>query len=69
MIKRLFLFLIKFYQSKISPLFGEHCRFYPSCSQYCYAVIEKHGTLKGIALGVKRIFKCNPFFEGGIDLP
>ena len=61
--------IIKFYQIFISPFLGKHCRFYPSCSSYSYSVIKKYGVLKGIFLSTKRIFKCNPLSQGGIDLP
>ncbi|MDP4133049.1 MAG: membrane protein insertion efficiency factor YidD [Bacillota bacterium] len=67
MIKRLFLFLIRLYRKRISPLFGPKCRFYPSCSLYAYEAIEKYGALKGGYLAVKRILKCHPFNAGGYD--
>ncbi len=62
------LFLIRCYQVFISPLLGRHCRFYPSCSTYTYEAIKKHGLLKGVFLGGKRLLKCHPFHPGGIDL-
>jgi hypothetical protein len=52
----------------ISPLFGRHCRFFPSCSSYTYEAIKKHGLLKGVFLGGKRLLKCHPFHPGGVDL-
>jgi len=67
--KRFLLKIIQFYQIFISPFLGGHCRFYPSCSSYSYSVIKKYGVLKGIFLSTKRIFKCNPLSQGGIDLP
>jgi len=67
--KFLFLGIIKIYQKAISPLLGHHCRFYPSCSKYCYSTIEKYGTLKGGWKGFKRILKCNPWNPGGVDKP
>ena len=66
--KKIFIFLIKFYQKFISPFLGKNCRFYPTCSCYGIEALEKHGFLKGIYLTVKRILKCNPFNEGGVDL-
>ncbi len=66
--KNIALFLIKCYQVFISPLLGRHCRFYPSCSSYTYEAIKKHGLLKGIFLGGKRLLKCHPFHPGGVDL-
>lgn len=61
------LFLIKLYQRLVSPLLGNHCRFVPSCSNYTYEAVEKYGFLKGIALGGRRMLRCHPFHEGGID--
>ncbi len=61
--------LIKIYQKAISPLLGDRCRFYPSCSQYCYLSIKKHGSIKGSLKGLKRLLKCHPFSEGGVDKP
>jgi len=66
--KNIALFLIKCYQVFISPLLGRHCRFYPSCSSYTYEAIKKHGLLKGVFLGGKRLLKCHPFHPGGVDL-
>ncbi len=59
--------LIKFYQRKISPLFGPKCRYYPTCSQYAVEAIEIHGILKGLLLAIGRLSRCNIFFPGGVD--
>jgi len=70
--KIIFLGLIKIYQKTLSPLLnllGIHCRFHPSCSNYCVLAIKKHGAWRGIWLGFKRILKCNPWNPGGIDKP
>ena len=69
MIKNLFLKIIKSYQRFISPVLGNNCRFYPSCSQYSYLVIEKYGLFKGLILSFKRLSKCHPWSPGGVDLP
>lgn len=66
--KNIALVLIKGYKTFISPLLGNHCRFYPSCSAYTSEAIKKYGLLKGTYLGVKRLLKCHPFHPGGIDL-
>ncbi|NIM58223.1 MAG: membrane protein insertion efficiency factor YidD [Candidatus Aminicenantes bacterium] len=66
--KNIGLFLIRCYQVLLSPLLGGHCRFYPSCSNYTYEAIKKHGLFKGIFLGGKRLLKCHPFHPGGVDL-
>ncbi len=65
--QKLLIALLRAYRCAISPLFGQHCRFYPSCSAYTYEAIEKHGVLKGIWLGIRRILKCQPFHPGGYD--
>ncbi|HDS09067.1 MAG TPA: membrane protein insertion efficiency factor YidD [Firmicutes bacterium] len=59
--------LISGYQVLISPLFSNSCRFYPTCSEYTKQSIVKHGFIKGIWHGIKRIFRCNPFNPGGYD--
>jgi putative membrane protein insertion efficiency factor len=58
---------ISFYQKLISPLLGNNCRFYPSCSQYLKESIEYKGLFIGILSGTKRILRCNPMNPGGYD--
>ncbi|NLJ83279.1 MAG: membrane protein insertion efficiency factor YidD [Halanaerobiaceae bacterium] len=65
--KLVFIYLIKFYQKFISPLFPGSCRFYPTCSAYSIQAIEKYGALKGTYLSIKRIIRCNPLNSGGYD--
>jgi uncharacterized protein len=65
--KKLLLIFIKFYQYFISPLTGQNCRYYPSCSAYAIEALEKHGSLKGTTLAVKRVLRCHPFHAGGFD--
>ncbi|MDD4843819.1 MAG: membrane protein insertion efficiency factor YidD [Anaerotignum sp.] len=67
MVRKFFLFLIRFYQVGISPLIGPHCRFTPTCSQYAYIAISRYGIFKGTYLAVRRILKCHPFHDGGYD--
>ena len=61
------LLIVRAYQVLISPLLGQNCRFYPSCSCYAHQALKQHGALKGSWLSVKRIVKCNPMHPGGID--
>lgn len=68
MLSKLVIKLITVYQLTLSLLIGRQCRFYPSCSHYTQEAIEKHGLARGIKLGTKRILKCHPWHEGGIDL-
>ncbi|NNM43506.1 MAG: membrane protein insertion efficiency factor YidD [Chlamydiae bacterium] len=65
--KKIFVFIITLYQWLISPLLGNCCRFYPTCSEYCKEAIQKHGILRGMWMGSKRICKCQPWHPGGID--
>ena len=65
--KRIIISIIKKYQ-KLPGRFHYNCKFYPTCSEYTIEAIEKYGTLKGLFLGIKRVFKCNPLSRGGVDL-
>lgn len=65
--RKILIFLIKFYQKAISPFLGRTCRFYPTCSEYTKQAVEKYGALKGLYLGLIRILKCHPFHKGGYD--
>ncbi|MBN1468817.1 MAG: membrane protein insertion efficiency factor YidD [Fusobacteriaceae bacterium] len=65
--KIILILIIKFYQKFISPFLGKNCRFYPTCSCYGIEAINKHGAVKGLYLTIKRILKCNPFNDGGVD--
>ena len=67
MLKKLFIFLIKFYQKNISPLKRTKCPYCPSCSAYGLEAIQKHGAIKGGALTAWRLIRCNPFSRGGYD--
>lgn len=72
MIKRMliapFVGVIRAYQLLISPLLGPRCRFYPSCSHYGIEALQTHGLWKGSWLTLKRISRCHPGSEGGVDL-
>ena len=61
---------IKFYKFFISPLFGQSCRFLPSCSEYFIGNLNEHGFFKGSLKGTKRILTCHPikFLGGGEGL-
>ena len=59
--------LLHCYGRFVSPLLGQHCRFYPSCSRYAAAALAKHGVLRGGALAVKRLARCHPLHPGGVD--
>jgi len=60
--------LIRLYQLLVSPALPSNtCRFYPSCSHYGYQAIYKYGAIKGTAMAVWRVLRCNPFNPGGFD--
>ena len=64
---KLLIKLIRFYQKCISPLKLPCCRFTPTCSEYAVEAIRVHGSLKGSALAIYRILRCNPLCKGGYD--
>lgn len=65
--RRLLILLISGYRYLISPLLGQHCRFYPSCSEYAQTAVSRFGAWRGSWMAVKRISCCHPWHEGGID--
>lgn len=66
-LKQIFIFFVRLYQWTISPLLGMTCRFHPSCSEYMIESLKKHGVVKGVWLGLKRLGKCHPWHPGGPD--
>jgi putative membrane protein insertion efficiency factor len=65
--KRLFILFVRGYQLMISPFTANHCRFHPTCSRYAIIAIERHGALMGSWLAIKRIGRCRPGCEPGVD--
>lgn len=59
--------LIRFYQLFVSPILPASCRFYPSCSAYAMEAVAKHGPVAGSWLAVRRVCRCHPWNDGGID--
>ena len=59
--------ILKVYRAVISPLYGDVCRYYPSCSHYTMQAIQQHGVAKGTWLGTRRIARCHPWAAGGVD--
>ena len=58
---------LRLYRLTISPLLGQRCRFYPSCSRYAEQAVKTHGFLRGGYLSVRRLLRCHPLHAGGID--
>lgn len=58
---------LKLYRLVISPLYGQVCRFHPSCSAYALEAVERHGAVRGSWLAVRRLARCHPWNPGGYD--
>jgi uncharacterized protein len=67
MLAKLLIKVIHGYQKLISPLLGPQCRYYPSCSHYTCEALTRFGVVKGGWLALKRIGRCHPLAEGGVD--
>ena len=58
---------MKAYRKVVSPLYGDVCRYYPTCSAYALEALTTHGAMGGLSLTVRRILRCVPWATGGID--
>ena len=65
--RNLCVLILRGYRKVISPLYGDVCRYYPSCSAYTLQAIQRYGVIAGIALGLWRILRCHPWAKGGVD--
>ena len=61
------IWIIRLYQRFLSPLLGENCRFYPTCSQYAIDALRAHGIIVGSGYALWRIARCQPLCKGGYD--
>ncbi|TAM70505.1 MAG: membrane protein insertion efficiency factor YidD [Microbacteriaceae bacterium] len=59
--------VLRAYRAVISPLYGNVCRYYPSCSAYALGAVQEHGVVVGSILSARRIARCHPWAAGGID--
>ena len=64
---RLLVLLLRGYRYAISPLYGQVCRYHPTCSAYALDAVTEHGSLRGSWLAVRRIARCHPWADGGVD--
>ncbi|MBR4430168.1 MAG: membrane protein insertion efficiency factor YidD [Clostridiales bacterium] len=67
MMRKAIIGMVRWYQKHVSPAFGPHCKYQPTCSQYMIEAVTKYGALKGGLMGIWRILRCNPFSKGGYD--
>ncbi len=64
---KLLVLLIRAYQFALSPMLGQRCKYYPSCSNYAVEALKVHGAVRGTGLAAWRLLRCNPFSNGGVD--
>lgn len=67
LLQKSLIFLLQVYRYLISPLLGQSCRFYPSCSNYTLIAIRRFGPCKGSYMAVVRLLRCHPWHAGGLD--
>lgn len=65
--KYVIVWFLKAYRLIISPLYGQVCRYYPTCSAYALEAVENHGALRGSWLALRRLARCHPWTPGGYD--
>jgi putative membrane protein insertion efficiency factor len=66
-VKFLLIALLRGYRFGISPLYGQVCKYHPTCSAYALEAITAHGSIKGTWLAVRRVLRCHPWAAGGYD--
>jgi putative membrane protein insertion efficiency factor len=65
--RKLIVATLRLYKLALSPLLPSACRYYPSCSEYMRQAVEKYGPVRGVWMGIKRVARCHPFHQGGLD--
>jgi len=66
-VKYLLIGLLRAYRALISPLYGQVCRYHPSCSAYALQAVTEYGALRGTWLAARRLLRCHPWAAGGFD--
>ena len=66
-INKLLVALLRGYQLLLSPMLGQNCRFYPTCSNYAIEALHVHGAAHGSYLALRRVCRCHPWNAGGVD--
>ncbi|MDR7085519.1 putative membrane protein insertion efficiency factor [Aeromicrobium panaciterrae] len=61
------IWFLKAYRFAISPLYGQVCRYHPTCSAYALQAVETHGAIRGVYLAARRVMRCHPWAAGGYD--
>ena len=59
--------LLGFYRLTVSPLYGDRCKYHPTCSQYAADAVRELGLVRGALLAAWRVLRCNPWSHGGVD--
>lgn len=64
---KMLIVLVRAYQFVVSPMLGQRCKYYPSCSNYAIEALRVHGAVRGAGFATWRLLRCNPFSDGGVD--
>lgn len=65
--RQVLILVLKGYRRLVSPLYGQVCRFFPSCSAYALEAVTVHGAVRGTYLAARRLSRCHPWNDGGVD--
>ena len=65
--RNILIIVLKLYRRVVSPIYGQVCRFFPSCSAYALEAVTVHGAVKGTWLAARRVVRCHPWSSGGLD--